>query len=266
MKQEEVKKSKTHVSKGSIKAGLQQLGLKKGDNIGVHSSLSSFGYVEGGADTVIDTLLEVISKEGTIVMPTHSANLEKVERTPEEIAVGVSWLYKILPYDPQKTPCTTGTIPETFRKRKDVLRSLHHVHSIAATGPKAKAIVKAGNKNVLDAWKQLLKDNGYILLLGVDLGACTAMHLAEERVTFPNHILEKITPPKWFVEKYPVDQWEWDVGPYPAFAKMEHLCLKHKIMKTTTVGEATLKLVKLKELIDLYEKHLKEDPDPFYTT
>jgi len=37
-------------------------------------------------------------------------------------------------------------------------------------------------------------------------------------------------------------------------------------MKTTTVGEATIKLVKLKELINLYEKHLKEDPTPFYTT
>lgn len=266
MNQEEVKKPAAHVSKGDLKAGLKQLGLKKGDNIGVHSALSSFGYVDGGADTVIDALLEVVSKEGTIVMPTHSANLEKVERSPEEIAAGVSWLYKILPYDPHKTPCTTGTIPETFRKRKDVLRSLHHVHSIAATGPKTKAIVKAGNKNVLDAWKQLLENNGYILLLGVDLGTCTAMHLAEERVTFPNHILEKITPPKWFVEKYPEDQWEWDVGPYPVFAKMKHPCLKHKIMKTATVGEATLTLVKLKELIDLYEKHLKEDPAPFYTT
>ena len=265
MNRKEGKNLATHVSKGHIQAGLRRLGLTKGDNIGVHSSLSSFGYVEGGADTVIDALREVVSKEGTIVMPTHSANLEKVERSPEEIAVGVSWLYKILPYDPHKTPCTTGSIPEAFRKRQDVRRSLHHAHSIAAIGPNAKAIVEAGKKNVLDAWKHLLENNGYILLLGVDLGACTAMHLAEERVTLPNHIREKITPPKWFVEKYPEDQWEWDVGPYPAFAKMECPCIKHNIMKTVTVGEATLKLMKLEELIDLYEIFLNEDPTPFYT-
>jgi len=44
------------VSKEDIKAGLRKLGLKKGDIVGVHSSLSSFGYVEGGADAVIDSL------------------------------------------------------------------------------------------------------------------------------------------------------------------------------------------------------------------
>jgi len=41
----------------------------------VHSSLSSFGYVEGGADAVIDALEEVITPEGTLVMPTFSGEL-----------------------------------------------------------------------------------------------------------------------------------------------------------------------------------------------
>ena len=59
----------------------QKLGLKKGDIAGVHSSLSSFGYVEGGADAVIDALLKVVGEEGTVVMPTYSDNREEVERT-----------------------------------------------------------------------------------------------------------------------------------------------------------------------------------------
>jgi aminoglycoside 3-N-acetyltransferase len=106
------------VKKEDIKAGLMRLGLKKGDTVGVHSSLSSFGYVEGGADTVIDSLLETVGEQGNIVMSTHSANLSKDKRTPEMVALGISWLFKILPYDPSKTPVTTGIIPETFRKRK----------------------------------------------------------------------------------------------------------------------------------------------------
>jgi aminoglycoside N3'-acetyltransferase len=36
-------------------------------------------------------------------------------------------------------------------------------------------------------------------------------------------------------------------------------------MKTVKVGESTLKLVKLRELIDLYVEHLKKDPDLFYS-
>lgn len=250
----------TTVTKEDIKKSLTKLGLKKGDVIGVHSSLSQFGYVKGGADTVIDALLEVVEKEGTIVMPTHSTNRIKVELSSEEIKAGVLWLYKILSYDPQNTPCSTGIIPETFRKRKGVLRSLHPMFSVAAIGRYAKEIITAQNP-----WKALLELDGYILLLGVGLEVCTAMHLAEEQVTLPKHLQEKLTPPKWFVEKYPSNEWEWDIGPYPDFSKMEKPCLKHKVMKTIKVGKATLKLVKLKDLINLYVKYLKKNPDLFYS-
>jgi len=256
----ERKKPEVRVSKEDIEIALRELGLKKGDIVGVHSSLSSFGYVDGGADAVIDALLEIVGREGTIVMPTHSTNLVKVKLAPREVAAGALWLYKILPYDPKETPCSTGVIPETFRKREDVMRSLHPLFSVAAIGPKAKEIVEAGSENVLKAWRKLLELEGYILLVGVDLGVCTAMHLAEELVVLPEHILKKITPPKWFVEKYPEDEWEWDFGPYPEFSKLEEPCQKHKRMKTIKVGEATLKLVRLRELIDLYVEYLRKTP------
>jgi len=256
MNLEERKKLKVHVSKNDIEAGLRKLGLKKGDLVGVHSSLSSFGYVEGGADAVINALLEVVGEEGTIVMPTHSTNIVVAQRTTEEIAMGVAWLYKILPYNPKETPCSTGTIPETFRKRKTALRGTHPTHSLAAIGPKAEELV--------EGWHKMLELDGYILLMGVGLSVCTAMHLAEKHVQFPKHILDKITPPKELLEKYPEEEWEWDFGPYPDFSKMEEPCLKQGIMKTVKVGEAILKLVRLRELIDLYIEYLRKNPDLFY--
>jgi aminoglycoside 3-N-acetyltransferase len=154
------KTSRVRVSKEDIEVALRELGLKKGEIVGVHSSLSSFGYVEGGADTVIDALIEVVGREGTIVMPTHSTNLVKVKLAPKEVAAGASWLYQILPYNHKETPCSTGVIPETFRKRKGVMRSLHSVFSVAATGPKAKEIVEAGSENVLKVWKNCLDLKG----------------------------------------------------------------------------------------------------------
>jgi aminoglycoside N3'-acetyltransferase len=90
------------------------------------------------------------------------------------------------------------------------------------------------------------------------------MHLAEKRVRFPERILKKITPPKWLLEKYPEGDWEWDFGPYPDFAKLTKPCLERGIMKTVTVGESTLRLVRLRELIDLYVEYLEKDPDLFY--
>jgi aminoglycoside 3-N-acetyltransferase len=249
-------KVKLSVNKEDIKAGLRKLGLKKGDSVGLHSSLRSFGHVEGGADAVIDALLETVGEDGNIVMSTHSANLGKDQRTPEEIAMGVSWLLRILPYDPEKTPVRTGIIPETFRKRKGVIRGLDPSNSVAALGPKA--------GDLSEGWHRLLELDGYILLIGVGLDCCTAMHLAEKRVRFPERILKKITPPKWFVEKYSGGEWEYDFGPYPDFAKLTEPCLERGIMKTVKVGESTLRLVEVRELIDLHVEYLEKDPDLFY--
>ena len=44
----------------ALKADLQRLGLQLDDTILIHSSLSSLGYVEGGAETVLDTLQDIL--------------------------------------------------------------------------------------------------------------------------------------------------------------------------------------------------------------
>ena len=51
-------RERPHVTKEDIEVGLCELGLRKGNLVVVHSSLSAFGYVEGGTDTVIYALLE----------------------------------------------------------------------------------------------------------------------------------------------------------------------------------------------------------------
>lgn len=63
------------VNEPELVAGLRSLGLSKSDHIVVHSSLSSLGYVDGGADTVIDALQEVVTPSGTIMMPTYSGQV-----------------------------------------------------------------------------------------------------------------------------------------------------------------------------------------------
>jgi aminoglycoside N3'-acetyltransferase len=66
--------------------------------------------------------------------------------------------------------------------------------------------------------------------------------------------------------KYPEQEWEWDFGPYPDFSKMKQPCLEHGIMKTVRIGEATVKLLRLRELINLYTEYLQRNSDYFYGT
>ncbi len=57
------------VTKKMLKNALIDLGIEKGMILEVHSSLSSFGELEGGAETVIDTIKELVTEEGSIFMP-----------------------------------------------------------------------------------------------------------------------------------------------------------------------------------------------------
>ncbi len=59
------------VTKQELKQALSDLGVSKGMTLEVHSSLSSFGNLEGGAMTLIDTLKELVTEEGSIFMPTQ---------------------------------------------------------------------------------------------------------------------------------------------------------------------------------------------------
>ena len=68
--------STTTLTRSDIVDGLRALGLAAGDRVVVHSSLKAFGRVEGGPNTVIDALEEVITPAGTLVMPTFSSEFD----------------------------------------------------------------------------------------------------------------------------------------------------------------------------------------------
>jgi aminoglycoside 3-N-acetyltransferase len=248
--------TETPVTRRDIKRGLRALGLRAGDLVGVHSSLSSFGHVEGGADAVIDALRETVGKRGSVVMPTYSTNRERAALTPEDQALGITSKSRILPYDPKTTACWTGKIPDTFRRRPGALRGEHPTHSLAAIGPQASRLAQG--------WSALLELDGYILLLGVTLECCSALHLAEERVTLPDLIARRMRLPAHLREQYPPGQWMIGFGPYPDFVLMEGPCQQRRIMKLATIGAALARLVRLGALIDLYAECLREYPEAFY--
>ena len=247
---------RTVVRKADIVRGLQEVGVREGDAIGVHSSLSKFGHVEGGAETVVDALLEAVGPTGSVVVPTYSNNIEKVERTPEEKALGMTWKSRILPFDPKSHSCWTGKIPDTFWRRPQALRGTNPTHSLSAIGPHAERLVKG--------WHALRDLDGQIVLLGVTLTCCSSMHLAEEGIELPHYITSKMEMPKELRAKYPEDQWETGYGPYPDFKLMEGPCQEEGVMALVRVGGAVVRRVRLRELIALYAGYLRESPEIFY--
>ncbi len=111
----------TGLTREQIAEGLHRIGLRAGMDVMVHSSLKSFGRVEGGAPAVIGALTDVLTESGTLLLPTfnHFAPWQ-----PGGPAL----------YDPALTPTSNGAIPETFRRMPGVWRSLNPSHPYAAWG------------------------------------------------------------------------------------------------------------------------------------
>lgn len=61
-------------SKETLIRQLKELGIQEGERIMVHSSLKSMGWISGGAQAVVEALVETVTASGTIVMPSQSAD------------------------------------------------------------------------------------------------------------------------------------------------------------------------------------------------
>ena len=54
------------IFKSDIVEALKSAGLQSGDSVMVHASLGKIGYVCGGAQAVIEALIETVGEDGTI--------------------------------------------------------------------------------------------------------------------------------------------------------------------------------------------------------
>ena len=123
--------------------------------------------MNGGAETVVDALLEVLGPAGTLVVPTFT----------DEIAMDPNFVF-----DPLNTPSLVGAISEAARRRPGARRSLHGWHSIAAMGPLADAIVReVGSSPWLPdgPMPKIIDHGGMFMLLGVPYQRLTLVHLME---------------------------------------------------------------------------------------
>lgn len=161
------------LTKEKLVTAWRALGLRAGDDLLVHSALRSLGAIEGGADAVLDSLLEVLAPDGNLMLPAFNYS----RPLPQPY------------FDPKSTPARTGILPERGRLRPGAKRSLHPTHSVAVIGPDASALTENhletrafGIGSPIDL---LAQRGGKVLLLGVAQMSNSTIHIAEEHAHIP---------------------------------------------------------------------------------
>ena len=174
------------VTRNELDTAIRELGLP-GRVVCVHSSLRSFGTVEGGADTVIDTFLDAGC---TLLVPSHSwgfaTNHVPGMRPPQN-----GWDYSMNVAPPvyhgafstasNAIDRKMGAIPRAVLARPERLRGDHPLASFSAIGPLAADLIGGQHGAAVHAPLRALGDtDGAIVMVGVGLTRMTLLHLAEQ--------------------------------------------------------------------------------------
>ena len=249
----------------SITANLRKLGIVNGDILCVHSSLSSMGYVIGGAEAVVWALLQAVGENGTLSMPAHSTqNCDPTYRgTPPPIEWHELMRRELPPYNPLTTATGgMGIIAETFRTFPNTLRSNHPQTSVCANGKYARKITKEHTltpqfgMNTPFGTMYNLKTK--VLLIGVEYNVCTCLHLSETLSgVIPNDengtaVMNKNGEREWILYA-DIDLETIDFGAIGADFEKNHKVKKGKI------GQAKCKLFGLREIVDFGTDWIKKN-------
>jgi aminoglycoside N3'-acetyltransferase len=170
-----------------VRRALRSLGLS-GQAVCLHSSLSSFGHVEGGAQTIVRAFLE----EGcTLLVPTFSSAFETIapahlrfERNGwnyETGRVARAGARKIFTPDSAEIDDDMGAIPSAVLALDESVRGNHPLDSLTAAGPRASELASGQTpSDVYAPLNALIRAGGFVLLMGVGLERMTLLHLAEK--------------------------------------------------------------------------------------
>jgi len=165
----------------SLVRALRELRIDPGRPIIVHSSLSAFGMVQGGAEVVVGSLLEIFE---SVLAPTFTyKTLVVPEIGPPNNALQygnhtdrnkmAEFFYPDMPADK-----LMGIIHETLRKHPEAYRSGHPVLSFAGVNVR-KYLEKQMLNEPFAPLAAMVDGGGWVLLMGVDQTSNTSIHLGE---------------------------------------------------------------------------------------
>lgn len=241
----------------SLVADLRALGVEAGDVLVVHASLRAIGWVAGGAGAVVDALLAAVGPEGTVTMPSHSGDWSDPSEWMNP-PVPPSWWDTIVQgrpaFDPYATPMRgMGAVAENLLLRRSTLRSAHPLVSHMANGPHAREVTEHhpldggfGDGSPLGRLHDL---DAKVVLLGVDHGNNTSLHLAEARASWPGKRRVEHRSTVTVDGRPTVVTWLDDEADGDDFGTLGEVLDASGVVRFGSVGRASCRLARQRDLV-----------------
>jgi aminoglycoside 3-N-acetyltransferase len=261
----EIREKKTEKEHKVLKAEdlierFRSLGLREGNIVIIHSSFKSFGGVEGGPQTVIDALLKVLGKEGTLIMPTF--NFDWCEESPNGV------------FDLGNTPSKMGILTEIVRKMPGAKRTLHPFYSFAIYGKFADKLSKTDNHDSFgkdSIFAKIHELNAWIMIIGLTYNqSMTFFHYIEQQEGVDYRFMKDFSG--WIIanggryrDTYKMLVRDINKGAMTAVDPMGEVLEKRGVVKIRKIGQSLVKLMRVKDVYKITAEEMKNNPRFLYS-
>ena len=256
------------IDKPAILAALERIGVRKGDMLLVHSSLSACGRIVGGAQTIIEAIIEAVGPDGNFFVPTFQRS--------ECYLNGINKRWDHRPSDSRDRASEAvrwvGTLPlEFMRLYPDAPRGVHLSHSWAGWGKRAAEVLSRQTEDEPpfsdNSCPLVVKDlGGKILLFGSPVGHTSFVHCFETHYNLPG------LGPSYYDVRLPDGTITWKFvpkglpGPREFYSKDENARFFREAVargleiRREALGVGELKLMDCRQFWEIGSALVAEDP------
>jgi aminoglycoside 3-N-acetyltransferase len=186
----------------ALRAGLADLGIAAGQTVMLHASAKAVGAVMGGPNTIVQSVLDVLTPDGTLMMYVgwHDIPdfLHELDATEAE-----HYRQHHPPFDPATARAVRdhGILAECVRTWPAARRSLNAEASMVAIGARAEWLTRDHPQDfgygAGSPLAKLIEARGKVLLLGAPLDTVTLLHHAENRAHIRHKAQVRYEIPVW---------------------------------------------------------------------
>lgn len=236
---------------------LINIGIEKGDILNVKISIKSIGEVEGGVNTIIDSLLETVGSEGTIVCDSFISPFYSVFKCFKRNCVSDRY-----------TSSYAGAFANVMINRPDAFRSSHPIQAFTAIGKDAETLTESFRgdsvpygflRQIADMGGKNLRIGDVNKVVGVGTTHVAICELGFWQLCVPRGIYYiDEHGNKRFFQRY------WANGCPKGFNKLMHYYYEGgAVIKKGKVGNASALLTSMSKTLEIEKLLFKQNPAAF---